>query len=235
MVSQKSISGVAKTSAYCDGDSRQTLKKNVWSRKKFPARLNDEDLTAYLGSSVEVTRYTLSQAWWVVVDCHKVPCNQSVYVSTELSRQSGSSFQSLYRTVPSRLPFPILTFECLIDLYTMSTDGSPSQGRNPGRHAVTGKLHGVLRDHYIGRFALPLRNIACAAVVREVIQGGVRRVAESVRAKNQLASAHPRIIVCKGALQSAAEADTRIYRILDGTHRSNAYREVVCLCGIFWC
>lgn len=58
-------------------------------------------------------------------------------------------------------------------------------------------------------------NIASAAVFREVNQSGVRRVAQSIRAKGWLPRAPPRVImqgyICKGSVLSAAEAGTLTY------------------------
>lgn len=137
----------------------------------------------------------------------------------------------------------MLTFEWLTGTSIISTDAPTSPECNPGTHGATGKLHGLLIEHFIGIFALPLRNIAYAAVIGEVNQGGVRQMDESIRGKRWLPSPPPRVIVCKkvckdvckGAVLSAVEADTLTYRILDGNHRLNVHREVYGLDGNLKC
>ena len=115
-----------------------------------------------------------------------------------------------------------------------SADRSERNGSTGAR--ASGELQGspqlgeVLREHLIGMYDIPVSSIACAAVVREVNQRGVRRVVESIRAKGWVPSTPPSVVACQdidmGQALSPADARKLTYRILDGNHRVTAFREV---------
>lgn len=75
----------------------------------------------------------------------------------------------------------------------------------------------ALKEYFFRVLDIHVSSIVCAAVVREISEHGLRRVADSIRSKGWLASALRRVVICKdfvlGELIKVSDAGELPHRV----------------------
>ena len=88
----------------------------------------------------------------------------------------------------------------------------------------------ILEANFIGTFELPLKNITCTSLVRQVNERGIKTVMASIENKGWLDHYAPAVVIQREALEGSdfteEAAPTHHYQVLDGNHRITAARRL---------